>query len=167
MQKKYVSYFLQLLALITIYWLVETWQTRNLLPDNGELSSPDFSLVGLDEKIYTLSKAKKVPTIIYFFAPWCKICHYSIPNLQILRESKSEKKLNIFVIALDWKTKTEIMNYVKQHKLTMPVLLGTRETMQDFKVEAFPTYYRLDAEQKITKVSVGYSTEIGLRVNSL
>jgi len=48
----------------------------------------------------------------------------------------------------------------------MPVLLGTTETMKDFKIQAFPTYYVLDKEQKITKVSMGYSTEIGLRLNT-
>ncbi len=166
MKNKYLSYLLQACFFIAIYIAIQIWQTRNLLPDNGEVRAPEFSLVGVDGKVYQSSDLAGKPTVIYFFAPWCKICHYSIPNLQALRESTPIEELNIIVIALDWQSKQEISQYVVEHGLTMPVLFGTAETMDDYKIEAFPTYYVLNQKQRITKVSMGYSTELGLRINT-
>ena len=163
---KYLSYALQLTFFVALYLVLEIWQTRNLLPDDGSQLAPKFSLVGIDGEVYQSSHLNQVPTVIYFFAPWCKVCHYSIPNLQKLYENTPKEQLNILAVVLDWQSKEEVIEYIKEHELSMPVLLGTTETMQDFKIQAFPTYYVLDKDQKITKVSMGYSTEIGLRMNT-
>jgi peroxiredoxin len=163
---KYLSYSLQLIFFVGLYLVIEFWQTRNLLPDDGSQQAPQFSLVGMDGKVYKSSKLNKLPTVIYFFAPWCKVCHFSIPNLQNLFEDTARDQLNVMAVVLDWQNKEEVSQYIKDHNLTMPVLLGTTQTMQDFKIQAFPTYYVLDKNQKITKVSMGYSTELGLRINT-
>ena len=163
---KYLSYALQLAFFIALYLVLEIWQTRNLLPDDGSQQAPEFSLAGIDGKVYQSSQLNQAPTVLYFFAPWCKVCHYSIPNLQKLYEDTPREQLNILAVVLDWQSREEVIEYIKEQDLSMPVLLGTTETMKDFKIQAFPTYYVLDKEQKITKVSMGYSTEIGLRLNT-
>jgi len=163
---KYLSYALQLTFFVALYLVLEIWQTRNLLPDDGSQQAPKFSLAGIDGEVYQSAQLNQVPTVIYFFAPWCKVCHYSISNLQKLYEDTPIDQLNVLAVVLDWQNKQEVEEYIKDHNLTMPVLLGTNETMEDFKIQAFPTYYVLDKDQKITKVSMGYSTEIGLRMNT-
>ncbi len=163
---KYLSYALQIAFFLGLYLIIEMWQTRNLLPDDGSQQSPQFSLVSIDGEVINSKELPKTPSVIYFFAPWCKVCHYSIPNLQKLYEDTPRGQLNVVAIVLDWQSKEEVLQYIEEHSLTMPVLLGTRQTLEDFKIQAFPTYYVLDEEQKITKVSMGYSTELGLKFNT-
>lgn len=158
---KKIGYIIgQIVLFVAIYLAFDAWQTRNLLAD---VPAPEFELVSTDNQLFKLSDLPAEETVIYFFAPWCKICHMSIGNLEALRQSVAKDKLNIVVIALDWKSTEEIVKYKKDHGLTMPVLLGSEKTMQDYKIQGFPTYYILDKNHNITKVSMGYSTELGLK----
>lgn len=167
MNKKIASTIFQLVIFIGIYLLLENWQTRNLLDDSGKVRAPDFSLVSLNNDIIRLSKSHHKTTILYFFAPWCKVCHLSIGNLEQLFNNKGDKDLQVYAIALDWQSKQELVEYKKSHGLTMPILFGGQQIQELYRIEGFPTYYVLDKDQHITKVSMGYSTEIGLRINSL
>ncbi len=166
MIKKILSFSIQLALFVAIYFAFDAWQTRDLLSDSGKLAAPDFELVSLDNKVYHLSKLAKVETVIYFFAPWCNVCHLSIGNLEELRKSAPQDKLNIIIIALDWQSIAELKKYKKDHGLSMPILLGGTKVMKDYRIQAFPTYYVLDENHNITKVSMGYSTELGLKFNT-
>jgi len=44
----------------------------------------------------------------------------------------------------------------------MPVLMGDDSTARDWSVRAFPTYYVIDTEGRISSRSVGYSTRLGM-----
>ena len=45
----------------------------------------------------------------------------------------------------------------------LPVLMGDISTARDWSVRAFPTYYVIDADGRISSRSVGYSTSLGMR----
>jgi len=66
------------------------------------------------------------------------------------------------VVALDWQNADEVREYANRHDLAVPVLLGTRETARDWGISAFPTYYIVDSEQRVTHGDYGYSTLAGL-----
>ncbi len=132
-------------------------------------TAPRLSAMGLDGQMYQFpepsSEADK--TLIYFFAPWCTVCHLSIGNLSILRDQISEDKLTILIVALDWKNKNEIEDYVIEHELDFPVLLGDQRWLQQYKIKGFPSYYLLDNKGNIVSKSMGYSTSIGMLARSL
>jgi len=132
-------------------------------------TAPRLSAMGLDDKIYQFPdpSLKTNKTLIYFFAPWCKVCHLSINNLNILRSQISEDKLSILIVALDWKSKTEIENYMTEHELEFPVLLGNRNWSNQYKIKGFPSYYVLDNNGHIISKSMGYSTSIGMLLRSV
>ena len=67
------------------------------------------------------------------------------------------------IIALSWEDIDEVNAFVKQHELTLPVLLGTPDIAQAYQISAFPTYYILDQQGLVIDRSVGYSSEFGLR----
>ncbi len=163
MAKKILYIIGQIALFVAIYFAFDARQTRNLLTD---VPAPEFELVSTDNQLFKLSELPAQKTVLYFFAPWCKICHMSIGNLENLRQSVPKDKLNIVVIALDWQSTEEIIKYKKDHGLTMPVLLGSEKTMGDYKIQGFPTYYILDKKHNITKVSMGYSTELGLKLRT-
>ena len=65
-------------AILVIFVLIHSWQSRHLLPGGDEVLAPDFQLTGLDQESYQLSDYRDSKTIVYFFSPTCHICNVSI-----------------------------------------------------------------------------------------
>ena len=87
-------------------------------------------------------------------------------NLNALRKARSEEDLEILVVGLSWEHEQEILEFKNDLELTMPVLIGSEQQMQDYKIKGFPTYFVIDEEGKVTHRSVGYSTEMGMRLRT-
>lgn len=117
----------------------------------------------MDKTVSLNSQGKK--TIIYFFAPWCQVCHVSIGNLQALYEKNEH--LNVIAVALDYSSVNEVMDFTKQHQLTFPIALGNEEIKDAFSISAYPSYYIISEENSIIGKSMGYSSEVGLYLRSL
>ena len=117
----------------------------------------------MDETISLNAQGKK--TVIYFFAPWCQICHISIGNLQTLYEKNGH--LDVIAVALDYSNADEVMDFTKQHQLTFPIALGNEKIKQAFSISAYPSYYVISEENTIIGKSMGYSSELGLYLRSL
>ncbi len=103
--------------------------------------------------------------ILYFFAPWCQICHLSIGNLQSIYEKNEQ--IDVVAIALDYLDKDEIEDFIRNHQLTIPIVLGNEQIKQQFKIDAYPSYYVISEDNTITWRSVGYSSELGLYLRTL
>jgi thiol-disulfide isomerase/thioredoxin len=133
-----------------------------MLDDNSHLDVATQLLVGLDGQTSTLIKPNK-PKLIYFFAPWCKICSLSIDNLEYL----NTKQLNIVRVALDYSNVEEVQNFADTHNISSQILLGHTGLKQQFKILGYPTYYMLDEQQKVLAKSYGYSTALGLKLRQI
>ena len=66
-------------------------------------------------------------------------------------------------MALDYGDLDEVREFVNETGISLPVLLGNAGTARDWSVRAFPTYYVIDADGRISSRSVGYSTSLGMR----
>lgn len=117
----------------------------------------------MGETVSLNSQGKK--TIIYFFAPWCKVCHASIGNLQTLYEKNSH--LNVIAVALDYMSINEVMDFTQQQQLTFPIALGNEKIKDAFLISAYPSYYVISEENTVIGKSLGYSSELGLYLRSL
>ncbi len=159
----WATLLVEIALIIGIFYGITLWQTRHLLPADGSTPAPLFTLQSLDGKTYHLADSRGSQTLLYFFAPWCSICHLSIGNLETLSQTNNSEKLTIFIIALSWKTVTEIQDFIKEHKLTIPVLLGTPELTALYHIKGFPTYYVLNSQGNVIARDMGYSSELGLR----
>lgn len=104
-------------------------------------------------------------TILYFFAPWCQICHLSIGNLQSLYEKN--ERVDVIAIVMDYSTVEEVMAFTKKHTLTFPIVLGSEKIKHAFSISGYPSYYVISKENKIIGKSMGYSSELGLYLRSL
>ncbi|MEW6991557.1 TlpA disulfide reductase family protein [Colwelliaceae bacterium 6441] len=134
-----------------------------MLPNKHDLSTMSFVLpTTVGDKVTLINQQK---TIIYFFAPWCQICHASIDNLQAIYQSNTS--LKVIAVALDFMTVEEVEKFVAKHQLTFPVAIGNEEVKQAFKVHAYPSYYVVDKKNIVIAKAMGYSTEIGLYLRSL
>lgn len=168
-KKNWRSYLFDIALIGLVLSSLHYWQTKDLLSSKGDATAPSFSLKDLNGNIQTFNATtasqtttKERNTILYFFAPWCSVCHTCISNLEEIKQEFREDQLQIFAIALDYEDEKDVRAFVKKHELTFPVLFGSEKTKQDYKISAYPTYYLLDKNGVIHHRSVGYSTKLGI-----
>lgn len=135
------------------------WQSLDMVERDGSVRIPNTVLPTLDGGQSSLFLEDK-QTLVYFFAPWCQVCHLSIGNLEYLDESN----VKIVRIALDYESVNDVAAFAKQHDINSQIMLGNAAVKHKFKVTAYPTYYLLDENQNIIGGSKGYSTAAGLKL---
>lgn len=148
--------------MLAIIWGAWSWQGRHLLESDGSVTISGLTLPSLKGELVSMEKNGK-PTVIYFFAPWCKVCALSIGNLQYLNADK----VNVITVALDYSTVEEVQQFVSDHDVSAEVLLGTNRQKHQFNIKAYPTYYVLDKDHKVVSSSMGYSSALGLKFRKL
>ena len=159
--RKTGSILLNIALLAAVFLAVTAFQTRQMLPTDRQ-PAPQLTAAILQSGSYELDLSASRPVLVYFFAPWCTYCAVSSGNLVRLRRWRDESDLEIISVALDWQSVEEVRGYAERHELNMPVLLGDRQTAQDWQVYAFPTYYVLDSQHRVVRRDIGYSTQLGL-----
>lgn len=157
---------LELAALVLVFVVVQQWQTRNLLPTDSGQPAPPLAGALLSGGALDADYLAGRPALVYFFAPWCKVCALSAPGLRGLREAYTEDQLAIVLVALSYDSDRSVRQYVDRHALTMPVLLGLPETAENWKIVGFPTYYLLDGGGRVVSRDFGLSTPPGLRARA-
>ena len=132
----------------------------------SDAKSPNFRLLDLNYQPQNLFiENSDKPAIVYFFAPWCSICRFSMDNLQNIYQRNPD--IHIVAVALDYANKEEVDVFVERMGLEFPILMGNEEVKKAYKVSAYPSYYVFDEEQNVAHRSMGYSTELGLYLRSL
>ena len=149
-------------ALILVVFVAATaYQSRNMLPA-GQEAAPELRAVTLGGPAYDLGDATGRPALIYFFAPWCKICGASADNLERLHRWWEGGEFEIVAVALDWTSAEEVRVYAERLELSMPVLLADASVRRQWQVQAYPSYYVLDDQHHIARRDIGYSSQFGL-----
>lgn len=145
------------MAIALVFYVVHAWQTRNLPIDEV---APDTVLALLDGSGELPAVRPGEKGIVYFFAPWCFYCRTSIGNLDDL-VANGHVDWGV-VIALDYMNHTEVQEFIDETGVNLPVLMGNPGTAADWSVQAFPTYYVIDEDGRISSRAVGYSTKLGM-----
>ena len=159
--RKYSILFAEAMLFIAAFMAISAYQARTLLPTDHE-PAPSLRATTLQGEEFDLANLKGTPVLIYFFAPWCRICSASADNIVRLRRWRSEEELAIVIVALDWQEHGQILEYANEHELNAPVVMGDPRIAADWKVHGFPTYYVLDSEHEVVRRDFGYSTQLGL-----
>ncbi|MBT1063527.1 TlpA family protein disulfide reductase [Bowmanella sp. Y26] len=154
---RHLSSALRWLVLLVALGALYQWQTRNLLETGNQV--PDTHLPLLSGGSSPLTEEGK-PTLVYFFAPWCSICAASIGNLEALESDE----LVIRRVAMDYASLEDVSEFVRDNEVAGDVLIGHEGLKQQFRVLGYPTYYLLDANQRVVASDMGYSTSMGLKV---
>jgi thiol-disulfide isomerase/thioredoxin len=148
-------------VIMGVFVAVHSWQTRDLPLDEP---APETVLALLDGSGFRPAVSPGEKGIVYFFAPWCFYCRHSIGNLDAL-VSKGAVAWGT-VVALDYSDTDEVQAFIEKTEVSLPVLMGNAKTATDWGVRAFPTYYVIDGEGRISSRSVGYSTGVGMAVRA-
>ena len=151
----------ELLIALIIIVAVSLYQGRNLL-SSATLApalhgfSPDGSSV--------VQSDYSQPTLIYFFAPWCTVCKLSMGNLNWLGKLSD---IEIIIVGLDYEKPGQVFDLVNEKGLTdFKVIAGDDNTSDQFKIQAYPTYYTIRKNGVVQSASVGYSSFLGMLLRS-
>lgn len=150
-----------------MFFLIQQWQASKLLPVDELQPAPALQgslLVGGELDIASL---RGRPTLVYFFAPWCKVCAFSAPSLKGLREAYSSDELGIVMVALSYDSIESVREFRARHDLDIPILLGDQAIATRWNVFGFPTYYVLDSQGHVASRDYGLTTMPGLRLRVL
>ncbi|MCU4674449.1 TlpA family protein disulfide reductase [Catenovulum sp. 2E275] len=166
--KKIVGWAFQLLIIGFVYFLIQFWQSKNMLAVESELPENQFllQLVSSEQTEVVDLADQHSQTLLYFFAPWCQVCHLSIPNLVDLKQqlTHSGAKTKIVAIALDYSNKQSVKDFIDQHQVNFPVYYGDVGLRSLFKISVYPSYYLIDKNGLVTNRVTGYSSELGMRL---
>ena len=155
------SFLLNAGLMALIFFAALAFQSRNMLAADGQVA-PDLQGITLAGEPFKLKDAGARPALVYFFAPWCKICAASAGNLNRLRRWRDTDDIQIVAVALDWAAAQEVRDYVERHDLNVPVVLGDANVAREWQVQAYPSYYVLNSDYQVIRRDIGYSSQLGL-----
>jgi peroxiredoxin len=117
--------------------------------------APHFSLKCLDGNTITLKDFKGKPVLLKFWATWCPTCKEELPVLEKFSTGKRDQ-LTIFLLAIDGEKEKRVQRFIKESKITLPVLLDPKEKIaRTYGVKFIPAAFLVDREGMIIGAIVG------------
>ena len=150
-----------LFIIVSVLLVIELWSSRHMRSVPKVAQGSNFSVESLQPKNESLSLWQKGSyTLIYAFAPWCKVCSASASNIN--RIANPQKGIHTLALALSWSSREAVLDFVEQARLEAPVLLGEQELANILNVESFPSYLIVGPNGDIIWAWSGYTTEPGI-----
>ncbi|MEF3309484.1 redoxin domain-containing protein [Paenibacillus sp. GYB004] len=130
--------------------------------------APDFQLVGLDGKVYSLSDYKGKSVVINFWGTFCPPCVREMPALQAQYEKWKDQDVEFLGINLN-ESRIAIESFIQKSGVKYPILLDDDRIRKKYRVMSYPTTLYVDANSIIQDIFVGEMTEndIQSRINKL
>jgi peroxiredoxin len=129
-------------------WFVWPWE-KAASGAQGLKAAPDFILKDLSQKKVKLADFKGKVVVLNFFATWCPPCRTEIPELVKLYRLNKERGLVVLGVSLDMDVSTQgLTTFVKDMKITYPVLMGTSDLAERYQVNGVPTTILINREGK-------------------
>jgi cytochrome c biogenesis protein CcmG/thiol:disulfide interchange protein DsbE len=120
--------------------------------------APDFALKTLDGKTMRLSelRSKKV-VLINFWATWCPPCRLEMPTMQKIYSEYKGRGFEIVAINIEPDAQEEIREFMKELRLTFPVLLDhDMKVTRKYRLIGLPVSFLIDRQGIIRTKDVGY-----------
>lgn len=146
-------------VILFVFFGLGLWQTRGLLPRGEPL--PEFDLVDLEGKRATLTDYRGKTLLVHVWATWCGVCRQEFSALNAIHQSLGPDEALVTVVA-DSKNQARLAGFIREHQLEYPVLLGTQELLENYKIDAFPTNYYVDGAGLLRDKTVGLSTRLSM-----
>ena len=120
------------------------------LPSHAASSvpAPEFQLRAFDGETYSKASLHGRPTLLVFWAPWCRYCQMELPILAEFYQGGKPDRLQVFTIAFS-DTLAHVEEYVTSNPDTFvfPTAYDQdNRVAQAFGVNATPTFVVMDAE---------------------
>lgn len=137
----------------------KAYQKNKNKRDEMQIGEPfqDFSFKDINGNTITLDSLKGKIVFVDFWGSWCKGCMAEMPQVKEIKEKLKHKKnqivylyFNCFDKESKWKETVE-----KKQIEGLHIYLSTKDKIDFFAVNGFPTYFLLDRNGKIIKTARG------------
>lgn len=158
--KFWLTLMAEVFVAFVIFIALSEWQVSDMLPTDSQvpvITSPTLT----DESVTFPQATSDGPTtLVYFFAPWCTVCHFSIENLNTVASQYPD--VQILIVALDYQSVEEIKQFMADHDLPFTIVIGDRRWADAYQIKGFPSYYIISPDGAVLSRSMGYSSTVGM-----
>ena len=158
-RKRLKKIIFELLVVMLIVIAVQMWRSKDMLETDGSITVEPVTTVSLQGETLTLFEQPQ-NTLIYFFAPWCQVCAWSIGSLEAIDKNNT----NIVVIAMDYGSVEAVQRFVQEHNVKLPIALGNRAVAQQFSIRGYPSYYLLNENNQVVAKYFGLTTSTQIKL---
>jgi len=156
MKKRGVKIALDILVLVAIYFIAQSYMQRNLASG----TAPEISSNLIDGSPVQLNQYRGKPLLLHFWATWCSICKLEQASIQSLSDS-----YQVVTVAMQSGSNQDVENFMRQQSLSFHAIADpTGNISSQYGVNAVPTSFILDSNGKILFTETGFSSEWGLRL---
>jgi len=126
---------------------------------NAGQAAPEFSLKGIDGKVYSLEELRrKGPVLAAFFKISCPVCQFTFPFLQRLYERYGNDDVTFLGISQD--DAKASAGFAKQYGITFPIALDEKEkgypASNAYGLTNVPTIFLIDGDGTVSISSMGF-----------
>lgn len=119
----------------------------------------DFTVKDLSSKKVSLSDFRGKVVLLNFFTTWCPPCRMEIPELVKISQQRKKGDLVVLGVSLDKDVVPFMLkNFVKEMKITYPVLMGTEEVADNYLITGVPVTVIITKDGKVHKRFDGLAT---------
>jgi len=134
----------------------EAMKALGILPLREAAAVPDVTLSTLQRRPFSFSELKGKVVLVNFWATWCLPCQWEMPLMDKLYQAYKAKGFVIVAISLDREGAAVVEPFVKEKKLTYPVVLDpTLQGAREFGVRGIPATFLIGPDGFIKGVTYG------------
>lgn len=133
-----------------------SFDKMGVVPPKTYQPAPDFVAKNLKGEDVKLSDFKGKVVLLNFWATWCGACLEEMSSIQKLYSTLGADGVEVLAVSIDRWNEDRIQEYVKNNKLTFPVLLDQEQKVRKkYHVMGLPTSYLIDGDGKIRGYASG------------
>ena len=122
------------------------------------IASEDWTLTDTAGKTMRLSDYRGQWVLVNFWATWCPPCLAEIPDFIGMR--RSGEKIAVIGIAVSYRNKDEVLDFVKKHAIPYPIVLGSEDSASSFGgIDTLPASFLYSPDGKLVGQHEGPLTQ--------
>ena len=123
----------------------------------AEVAAPEFSVGTLTGDTYTSAMLKGQPTLLAFWAPWCKVCQKELPVLAEFSQHEKPAQLRILSIGFgDSRSNVEEFVNARHGVFIFPTAFDEGNHMaRSYRINATPTFVLVNDQGSVVLVHRG------------
>jgi len=129
--------------------------SNDMVPRVGQPLA-DFSLPDLQDHMVQLSSLRGKVVFINVWATWCPPCVDEMPTMQRLYDRLHAQGLEVLAISLDALGTQVVAPFVRDYRLTFPVLLDAKNTIERlYRTSGVPESFIVDKRGHLVEKIIG------------
>jgi len=143
----------------------------NVKAEKDRKVAPDFAVDDASDNPVKLSDFRGKVVLLNFWATWCGGCQVEIPWFIEFQNKYKDNGFAVIGVSLDadgWKS---VKPYVKEKAVNYPIVIGSQEVAQLYRVTAMPVTLLIDRDGRIASSHFGvvsksdYKAEVEMLLN--